>query len=32
LKKAGVLEIFTPGSTTGEIIEWVESNIKSRRR
>jgi len=32
LKKAGVREIFTPGSTTGEIIEWVESNIESRRR
>lgn len=30
LKKAGVLEIFTPGATTAEIIEWVRSNIPSR--
>ena len=30
LKKAGVLEIFTPGATTAEIVEWVRSNIPSR--
>jgi methylmalonyl-CoA mutase, C-terminal domain len=23
LKEAGIAEIFTPGTTTGEIIEWV---------
>jgi len=30
LKKAGVLEIFTPGATTAEIVEWVRSNIPRR--
>ena len=32
LKAAGVWEVFTPGASTGEIIEWVRSHIKSRRK
>jgi methylmalonyl-CoA mutase C-terminal domain/subunit len=32
LKEAGVLEIFTPGATTGEIVGWVRENIKPRRQ
>ncbi len=31
LKKAGVLEIFTPGATTQEIIEFTRKRILSRR-
>jgi methylmalonyl-CoA mutase C-terminal domain/subunit len=31
LKAAGVLEIFTPGCSTEEIVEWVRGNIGSRR-
>jgi methylmalonyl-CoA mutase C-terminal domain/subunit len=31
LKEAGVLEIFTPGASTDEIIGWVRAHIKSRR-
>ncbi len=31
LKKAGVLEMFTPGSSMKQIIEWVNANINSRR-
>ena len=30
LKAAGVREIFTPGASTGEIIEWVRTNILPR--
>ena len=30
LKKAGVLEVFTPGTTTDQVVEWVRSNIKPR--
>ena len=30
LKEAGVLEIFTPGASTDDIIEWVRTNIKPR--
>ena len=30
LKKAGVLEIFTPGASTDEIIQWVRTHIKPR--
>ena len=30
LKEAGVLEIFTPGASTDEIIEWVRANVKPR--
>ena len=31
LKEAGVLEIFTPGASTSEIVGWVRDNIKPRR-
>jgi methylmalonyl-CoA mutase C-terminal domain/subunit len=30
LKSAGVLEIFTPGSSTDEITEWVKKNVRPR--
>lgn len=30
LKDAGVLEIFTPGASTEQVIEWVKANIKPR--
>jgi methylmalonyl-CoA mutase, C-terminal domain len=30
LKKQGVAEIFTPGSSTQDIIEWVKSNVKAK--
>ncbi|HKY64651.1 MAG TPA: cobalamin B12-binding domain-containing protein [bacterium] len=30
LKKQGVAEIFTPGSSTQEIIDWVKSNVKAK--
>ncbi|HYV19283.1 MAG TPA: cobalamin B12-binding domain-containing protein [Verrucomicrobiae bacterium] len=30
LKAAGVLEIFTPGASTADVVEWVQSNIKPR--
>jgi methylmalonyl-CoA mutase C-terminal domain/subunit len=31
LKEAGVLEIFTPGASTDEIVAWVGRHVKSRR-
>jgi len=31
LKEAGVLEIFTPGASTEEIIAWVRENIRPRQ-
>ena len=31
LKQAGVLEMFTPGASMKQIIEWVQANIHSRR-
>jgi len=31
LKTAGVLEIFTPGASTDDIIEWVRTNIRPRK-
>ena len=31
LKQAGVLEVFTPGATTDEIVKWVRTHIRSRR-
>ena len=31
LKAAGVLEIFTPGASTDDIIEWVRTNIHPRK-
>ena len=30
LKAAGVLEIFTPGASTDDIVEWVRTNIRPR--
>src|ERR687895_28453 len=32
LRDAGVVEIFTPGTPTSEIIEWVEKNVPSKSR
>ncbi len=31
LKSAGVLEVFTPGASMQQIIEWVRTNIRSRQ-
>lgn len=31
LKSAGVLEIFTPGASTDEIIRWVRNNVHPRQ-
>ena len=31
LKEAGVMEIFTPGAATDQIIEWVRTHVKPRR-
>ncbi|SER35221.1 isobutyryl-CoA mutase small subunit [Streptomyces sp. yr375] len=28
LKEIGVAEIFTPGATTGAIVEWVRANVR----
>ena len=30
LKRAGVLEIFTPGANTEDVVAWVQSNVKPR--
>lgn len=30
LKEAGVLEIFTPGASTEDVVAWVTANIKPR--
>jgi methylmalonyl-CoA mutase, C-terminal domain len=30
LKKLGVHEIFTPGSSTQDIVSWIKSNIPAR--
>ena len=30
LKRQGVLEIFTPGASTEEIVAWVKANIRPR--
>jgi len=30
LKRQGVREIFTPGATTDQIVEWVRANIQPR--
>lgn len=30
LKSAGVREIFTPGSSLNEIVQWVRDNVKAR--
>lgn len=31
LKDKGIKEIFLPGTTTKEIISWVQKNVKTRR-
>jgi methylmalonyl-CoA mutase C-terminal domain/subunit len=31
LKEAGVLEIFTPGASTDDIVAWVRDHIRCRR-
>jgi methylmalonyl-CoA mutase C-terminal domain/subunit len=30
LKEAGVLEIFTPGASTDEIVAWVRTHVRPR--
>jgi len=30
LKKAGIKEVFTPGSSLKEIVTWAEENVKPR--
>jgi methylmalonyl-CoA mutase, C-terminal domain len=30
LKQKGVAEIFTPGSSTQDIVKWIQSNIAAR--
>jgi methylmalonyl-CoA mutase C-terminal domain/subunit len=30
LKKVGIKEIFTPGTSLDEIVNWVEENVKPR--
>ena len=30
LKQAGVAEIFTPGSSTQDIVKWIRENIRPR--
>lgn len=30
LKEAGVAEIFTPGSSTQDIVKWIQKNIRPR--
>jgi len=32
LRKAGVRMIFTPGTTTREVIDWVKANVPPRHR
>jgi methylmalonyl-CoA mutase C-terminal domain/subunit len=32
LKRAGVREIFTPGATMEQVIDWVRANVPPRRR
>ena len=31
LKKAGIKEIFTPGTPLAEVVAWVEQNVEVRR-
>ena len=31
LKKAGVKEIFTPGTDTRDVVEWIRKNVKPRK-
>jgi methylmalonyl-CoA mutase C-terminal domain/subunit len=30
LKQRGVREIFTPGATTQQVVEWVRRNVRPR--
>ncbi|MBW1862768.1 MAG: cobalamin-dependent protein, partial [Deltaproteobacteria bacterium] len=30
LKKAGIAEVFGPGTTTTQIIDYIKSNVKTR--
>ena len=30
LKEVGIKEIFTPGTSLGKIVKWVEDNVKPR--
>jgi methylmalonyl-CoA mutase C-terminal domain/subunit len=30
LKAAGVLEIFTPGTSTEQVVKWVKENVQPR--
>jgi methylmalonyl-CoA mutase C-terminal domain/subunit len=32
LQKAGVRALFTPGTTTQQVIDWVKANVPPRRR
>jgi methylmalonyl-CoA mutase C-terminal domain/subunit len=32
LKTAGVRAVFTPGTSTGDVIAWVRKNVAPRRR
>ena len=31
LRKAGIKEIFTPGTPLSEVVAWVEENVEARR-
>jgi methylmalonyl-CoA mutase C-terminal domain/subunit len=31
LKKAGIKEIFTPGTPLSEVVTWVQENVEARR-
>jgi len=30
LKKAGIKELFTPGTPLDEVVKWVEENVNPR--
>jgi len=32
LRQAGVRQIFTPGASTREVVDWVKANVPPRRR
>ena len=32
LKGAGVRQVFTPGASTQEVVDWVRANVPPRRR
>jgi len=32
LKRAGVRQVFTPGASTQEVVDWVRANVPPRRR